>query len=131
VGKAAAEVCSFAHCSVPLAPHAEKHPRDQADERCEAKQQKTAQRQRYRALLLRLGSGDAECGDKALYQENQQFHRSLDSYDRLGFVLSDPETPPNPARDALEEPPLDAEDLEKEIGDSDTWDEASEDPDNP
>jgi hypothetical protein len=35
--------------------------------------------------------------------------------------------PPNPAREALDEPHLDGEDLEQEIGDSETWDEASED----
>jgi hypothetical protein len=32
---------------------------------------------------------------------------------------------PNPAREALDRPPLDAEDLEKEIGDSEEWDEDS------
>jgi hypothetical protein len=41
-------------------------------------------------------------------------------------VVSDPETPPDPAREALDEPHLDAEDLEREIGDSEPWDEASE-----
>jgi hypothetical protein len=34
---------------------------------------------------------------------------------------------PQPARDELDEPPLDAEDLEKEIGDSEIWDPASHD----
>jgi hypothetical protein len=33
---------------------------------------------------------------------------------------------PEPAREALEEPHLTAEELEKEIGDSDAWDEASQ-----
>jgi hypothetical protein len=33
---------------------------------------------------------------------------------------------PDPAAEALHEPRLDAEDLEREIGDSETWDEASE-----
>jgi hypothetical protein len=33
----------------------------------------------------------------------------------------------DPARKALDEPHLDAEDLEREIGDSEDWDEASED----
>ncbi len=32
---------------------------------------------------------------------------------------------PDPAREALEEPRLDAEELEREIGDSEEWDEAS------
>ena len=34
---------------------------------------------------------------------------------------------PDPATEALDEPHLAAEDLEQEIGDSETWDEASED----
>jgi hypothetical protein len=42
-------------------------------------------------------------------------------------VVSDREEVPDPARDALDEPRLDAEDLEREIGDSEEWDEASED----
>jgi hypothetical protein len=33
---------------------------------------------------------------------------------------------PDPAREALDEPPLTAEELEREIGDSEVWDEASE-----
>ena len=33
---------------------------------------------------------------------------------------------PNPAREVLDEPHLDAEELEREIGDSEAWDEASE-----
>jgi hypothetical protein len=33
---------------------------------------------------------------------------------------------PDPAREALDEPPLTAEELEREIGDSEAWDEASE-----
>jgi hypothetical protein len=33
---------------------------------------------------------------------------------------------PAPATEALDEPHLDAKDLEREIGDSETWDEASE-----
>jgi hypothetical protein len=47
-------------------------------------------------------------------------------------VVSDPEASrpseplADPARKALEEPHLDAEDLEREIGDSEDWDEASE-----
>jgi hypothetical protein len=36
---------------------------------------------------------------------------------------------PDPAREALDEPHLAAEDLEREIGDSEAWDEASEDKD--
>jgi hypothetical protein len=36
---------------------------------------------------------------------------------------------PDPAREALDEPHLTAEDLEREIGDSEGWDEASEDED--
>jgi hypothetical protein len=42
-------------------------------------------------------------------------------------VVSDREEVPDPAREALDEPRLDAEDLEREIGDSEEWDEASED----
>jgi hypothetical protein len=41
-------------------------------------------------------------------------------------VVSDREEVPNPAREALDEPHLDAEELEREIGDSEEWDEASE-----
>jgi hypothetical protein len=51
--------------------------------------------------------------------------------------MSDPEAPdfasppapdlPDPAREALQEPHLNAEELEQEIGDSEAWDEASED----
>jgi hypothetical protein len=36
---------------------------------------------------------------------------------------------PAPAAEALDKPHLDAEDLEREIGDSEAWDEASEDQD--
>jgi hypothetical protein len=39
-------------------------------------------------------------------------------------VVQDKEMP-DPARDALDEPHLDAEDLEREIGDSEEWDEGS------
>ena len=39
---------------------------------------------------------------------------------------ADPDELPDPAREALDEPHLDAEDLEREIGDSEDWDEASE-----
>jgi hypothetical protein len=39
-------------------------------------------------------------------------------------VVRDKEMP-DPAREALDEPHLDAEDLEREIGDSEEWDEAS------
>jgi hypothetical protein len=42
-------------------------------------------------------------------------------------VVSDREQLPAPAREALDEPHLDAEELEREIGDSEDWDEASED----
>jgi hypothetical protein len=34
---------------------------------------------------------------------------------------------PDPAQEALEKPHLTAEELEREIGDSENWDEASED----
>jgi hypothetical protein len=37
-----------------------------------------------------------------------------------------PAPSPDPAREALDEPPLTAEELEREIGDSEVWDEASE-----
>jgi hypothetical protein len=53
--------------------------------------------------------------------------------------MSDRETPdfasppsrdlPDPARKALEEPHLTAEELQREIGGSEAWDEASEDED--
>lgn len=36
---------------------------------------------------------------------------------------------PDPAREALDEPHLDAEELEREIGDSEEWDEASREDD--
>jgi hypothetical protein len=42
-------------------------------------------------------------------------------------AVSDREEVPDPAREALDEPHLDAEELEREIGDSEEWDEASED----
>jgi hypothetical protein len=42
-------------------------------------------------------------------------------------VVSGREDVPDPARDAPDKPRLDAEDLEREIGDSEEWDEASED----
>ena len=46
--------------------------------------------------------------------------------------MSDPEAPhlyglPDPAGEELKQPHLDAEQLEREIGDSEAWDEASED----
>jgi hypothetical protein len=37
-----------------------------------------------------------------------------------------PEPSPDPAREALDEPPITAEELEREIGDSEDWDEASQ-----
>ena len=40
--------------------------------------------------------------------------------------MSDSETMPDPAREVLDEPPLNADELEREIGDSEAWDEASE-----
>ncbi len=40
--------------------------------------------------------------------------------------MSDREALPDPAREALDEPHLDAEELEREIGDSEAWDEASD-----
>jgi hypothetical protein len=40
-----------------------------------------------------------------------------------------PPVPVDPAGKALEEPHLAAEELEREIGDSEAWDEASEDKD--
>ena len=36
---------------------------------------------------------------------------------------------PDPAKEALEEPHLTADELEQEIGDSEAWDEVSEDKD--
>jgi hypothetical protein len=42
------------------------------------------------------------------------------------IVMSDREDVPDPAREALDAPRLNAEDLEQEIGDSEDWDEASE-----
>lgn len=43
--------------------------------------------------------------------------------------MKNPETEPNPAREELDKPYLDAEELEQEIGDSEPWDEASEEKD--
>jgi hypothetical protein len=43
-----------------------------------------------------------------------------------GIVVSDQDLP-NPARKDLDEPRLPAAELEKEIGDSEPWDDASED----
>ena len=40
--------------------------------------------------------------------------------------MSDSETLPDPAREVLDEPHQNAEELEREIGDSEEWDEASE-----
>jgi hypothetical protein len=42
-------------------------------------------------------------------------------------VVSDREDVPDPAREALDKPRLDADELDREIGDSEEWDEASED----
>ena len=42
-------------------------------------------------------------------------------------VVSEREEVPDPAREAVDEPHLDAEELEREIGESEEWDEASED----
>jgi hypothetical protein len=47
--------------------------------------------------------------------------------------MSDQETPespsaPDPAREALKKPHLRSEELEKEIGDSEPWDEDSQNP---
>jgi hypothetical protein len=39
-----------------------------------------------------------------------------------------PEDQPDPAREALHKPHLSAEELEKEIGDSEPWDEDSQNP---
>jgi hypothetical protein len=47
-----------------------------------------------------------------------------------GTVVRDKEMP-DPAREALDEPHLDAEDLEREIGDSEQWDPASRDEEDP
>jgi hypothetical protein len=47
------------------------------------------------------------------------------AYGRLTFVVTDAEGLPDPAREVLDEPHLDAEDLQREIGDSEPWDEAS------
>ena len=54
----------------------------------------------------------------------QQF-ASPDHRDPDGQGLP-PAPSPDPAREALDEPPLAAEELEREIGDSEAWDEASE-----
>ena len=51
--------------------------------------------------------------------------------------MTDPKIPkpaspgelPDPAREALEEPHLSSDELEQEIGDSEAWDEVSEDKD--
>jgi hypothetical protein len=39
--------------------------------------------------------------------------------------------PPDPAKEALDEPHLTAEELKREVGDSEDWDEASEDENTP
>jgi len=57
-------------------------------------------------------------------EEGQQF-ASPDHRDPDGKGLP-PAPSPDPAREALDEPPLTAEELEREIGDSEVWDEASE-----
>jgi hypothetical protein len=136
----------------------EEHPEDQADQGGEEEQQKSAQRQRHRALLFRLRFGDAEGSDEAFHQKIQQFH-DVSQYRprrhcRLLLLLiplspnagreggmSDQEAPesalphgrdlPDPATEALDEPHLTAEDLEREIGDSEAWDEASEEKNTP
>ena len=54
-----------------LALHAEEHPDDQADQCSKEDQQKATQCQRHRTLLFRLGPGNAEGCDEALYQEIQ------------------------------------------------------------
>jgi hypothetical protein len=41
-------------------------------------------------------------------------------------AVSNHETLPDPAREVLDEPRLDAQELEQAIGDSEAWDEASE-----
>jgi hypothetical protein len=43
------------------------------------------------------------------------------------IVVNDRNDVPDPAREALDEPRLDADDVKREIGDSEEWDEASED----
>jgi hypothetical protein len=43
------------------------------------------------------------------------------------IVVSDRGDVPDPAREAVDQPRLDAEELEREIGDSEEWDEASVD----
>ena len=115
---------------------AEEHPQDQAEQRSKEHQQQAAERQRYRALLFWLWPGYAKGSNEALYQENQQFHSctgalvSPGSCGRLTFVVSDREALPDPAREVLDKAPLDAEDLQREIGDSEPWDEASQDTEN-
>jgi len=42
---------------------------------------------------------------------------------------ADPDELPDPAREALDEPHLNADELEQEIGDSEAWDEVLEDKD--
>ena len=134
----------------------EEHPDDQADQGGEEDQQESAQRQRDRALLLRLRFGDAEGSDETLHEKIQQFHDVsqyrprrhcrpllmliplIPNRGRKGD-MSDQEAPgsasppghelADPATEALDKPHLDAEDLEREIGDSEAWDEASEDQD--
>ncbi|HTZ60790.1 MAG TPA: hypothetical protein VMB49_21925 [Acidobacteriaceae bacterium] len=46
--------------------------------------------------------------------------------------MNDPEVVPNPARRELDQPRLPSDELEREIGDSEPWDEGAEDaPDDP
>ena len=133
---------------------AEQHPEDQAGQRNKEDQQKAAQRQGHRALLFRLRFGDAKGPDEALNQKIQQSHdvpnlgafaidlielnnqiiapascvRLKNQLYGVTSAVSDREALPNPAREALDEPHLDAEELEREIGDSEPWDEASDEP---
>ncbi len=54
-------------------------------------------------------------------------HRAVSDQERMQFTSQASNDLPQPARDELDKPPLNAEDLKKEIGDSEIWDPASQD----
>ncbi len=53
----------------------------------------------------------------------------MNDQEALEFASPPRQDLPDPAKEALDEPHLTAEELEQEIGDSEAWDEASEEKD--
>ena len=53
----------------------------------------------------------------------------MNDQEALEFASPPGQNLPDPAKEALDEPHLTAEELEREIGDSEAWDEASEEKD--